>query len=335
MAWILPAVNLGTSLWHRRPSPRSFLLLSLHRALVALGLIFAGIWLTSCGGTQIGAPFPDGSSGQSVDYTIQLRFVDDRLTPDEQALFRQVADRWATVIVGDLPDVLLTLLPGSCLSTSPGVNQLIDDLLVDISVSTVDGEGGLLGQAGPCLVRTGSNLPLYGSVQLDLDDRTGLAASNQLDEVFSHELGHVLGFGTTWADQGLVTQVFSPDPRFIGNLAIQEFSRLGGLGTVPIENRGGQGTRIDHWRESTFDNELMTGTINPRTENPLSRLTVASLSDLGYGVDLDAADAYALSSPKQSFQKGKSGLTPAWEKGLDQPIRVVDLQGTYLYTLSE
>ncbi len=335
MALILTAVNLGPSFRQRRPSHRSCLLLSLHRTMVYLGLIFVGIWLTSCGGTQIGEPFPDVSSGQSVDYTIQLRFVDNRLTPAEQARFREVADRWTTVIVGDLPDVVLTLLPGSCLSTSPGVNQLIDDLLVDISVSTVDGEGGLLGQAGPCLVRTGSNLPLYGSVQLDQDDLPGLEASNQLDEVFLHELGHVLGFGTTWADQGLVTQVFSPDPRFIGNLAIQEFGRLGGLGTVPLENRGGQGTRIDHWRESTFDNELMTGTINPSTENPLSRLTVASLSDLGYGVNLDAADAYVLSFPKQSFQKRESGRMPAWEKGLDQPIRAVDPQGTYLYTLTE
>lgn len=335
MALILTAVNLGTSSRPRHPAHRSFLLLSLRRAMGYLGLIVVGIWLTSCGGTQIGQPFPDVSSAQSVDYAIQLRFVDDQLPPAEQALFRQVADRWATVIVGDLPDVVLTLLPGSCLSTSPGVNQLIDDLLVDISVSTVDGEGGLLGQAGPCLVRTGSNLPLYGSVQLDQDDLPGLEASNQLDEVFLHELGHVLGFGTTWADQGLVTQVFSPDPRFIGHLAIQEFGRLGGLGTVPLENRGGQGTRIDHWREATFDNELMTGTINPTTENPLSRLTVASLSDLGYAVNLDAADAYALSSPKQNFRRGKRGWKPAWEKGLDQPIWVVDLQGTYLYTLTE
>ena len=44
-----------------------------------------------------------------------------------------------------------------------------------------------------------------------------------------------------------------------------------------------------HWRETVFKNELMSGFI-AAPNNPLSRLTVASLQDVGYVVDLGAAE---------------------------------------------
>jgi hypothetical protein len=62
---------------------------------------------------------------------------------------------------------------------------------------------------------------------------------------------------------------------------------------VPVENTGGPGTREGHWRETVFRNELMSGFI-AQPGNPLSRLTVASLADLGYQTDLDAAEPYVL-----------------------------------------
>lgn len=43
-------------------------------------------------------------------------------------------------------------------------------------------------------------------------------------------------------------------------------------------------------------NELMSPTIGG-PGNPLSRLTAASLKDLGYQVDLDAAEPYELPDP--------------------------------------
>jgi hypothetical protein len=60
-----------------------------------------------------------------------------------------------------------------------------------------------------------------------------------------------------------------------------------------VENTGGPGTKNSHWRDTVFSNELMTGFVsNP--PNPLSRLTVASLKDLGYVVDLTKAEPYSL-----------------------------------------
>jgi Bacterial Ig-like domain/Leishmanolysin len=61
-------------------------------------------------------------------------------------------------------------------------------------------------------------------------------------------------------------------------------------------NTGGQGTADSHWRDSIFNNELMTGFLNSGT-NPLSRITAASMQDMGYpGVNYDAADNYNFSS---------------------------------------
>jgi hypothetical protein len=73
--------------------------------------------------------------------------------------------------------------------------------------------------------------------------------------------------------------------------------KLSGLAakTLPVENKGGQGTRNSHWRETVFGNELMTGFLSGTTQ-PLSRMTIASLADLGYKVDPSVADEFNLPS---------------------------------------
>ncbi len=86
------------------------------------------------------------------------------------------------------------------------------------------------------------------------------------------------------------------NPVFNGPAAMPQYVLLldgGGTQPVPVENQGGGGTARVHWRESVFGNELMTGFVGA-AGNPLSKLTVASLQDVGYEVDLDAADPYAL-----------------------------------------
>jgi hypothetical protein len=71
---------------------------------------------------------------------------------------------------------------------------------------------------------------------------------------------------------------------------------------VPVENTGGPGTADSHWRESVFGNELMTGTVNE--VNPLSRVTLGSMADLGYAVNLADADPYTLSPGLRAFSRG-------------------------------
>jgi hypothetical protein len=111
-------------------------------------------------------------------------------------------------------------------------------------------------------------------------------------------MAHVLGFGTIWNALGLLSGAGGSDPRFTGADATAEYNSIFGVAeaSVPVENTGGLGTRDAHWRESVFDNELMTGLLNGGIENPLSRITVASFGDLGYEVNLAAADPFSLSS---------------------------------------
>jgi hypothetical protein len=73
---------------------------------------------------------------------------------------------------------------------------------------------------------------------------------------------------------------------------------------VPVENTGGPGSRDSHWRERVFRHELMSSVI-AGTPNPLSRLTVASLGDLGYQVDLGAAEPFRLPRPAAVAQAGR------------------------------
>ena len=80
--------------------------------------------------------------------------------------------------------------------------------------------------------------------------------------------------------------------------------------SVPVANTGGPGTADAHWRESVFDNELMTGYIDSGS-NPLSAVTVGSLADIGYGVDLAASDPYgrpALRTPATDGRKLETQL---------------------------
>jgi len=60
---------------------------------------------------------------------------------------------------------------------------------------------------------------------------------------------------------------------------VREWHALGGSGNIPLETTGGLGTCDSRWRKSVFSNELMTGFIG--TTNPLSRVGVGSMQDLG------------------------------------------------------
>src|SRR5690606_30052468 len=120
-------------------------------------------------------------------------------------------------------------------------------------------------------------------------DLEGLVGTQTLTDVIFHELGHVLGAGTLWDGFGcapgstrcrsFVEGQSGDDPTFTGPEAVREWRALGGTGNVPIESEGGTGTELSHWRESVFDDEIMTGFIERRgVRNPLSRVTIASFA---------------------------------------------------------
>jgi len=224
------------------------------------------------------------------------------MTSDQELVFEAAAERWRTVIVGDLPDVNATgIAAGACGSGSPAVNETIDDLLIFVTLESIDGPLGILGSAAPCFIRSSTRFTLIGRIRIDLDDVPLLESRGILEAVIQHEFGHVIGIGPLWTQppsllSGSVASGGS-DPYFTGAGAIQEFDAKGGAlyagQRVPVENVGGGGTADAHWREAVMGRELMTGFLS-WTSNPLSSITIASLGDMGYSVSYTYADEYTV-----------------------------------------
>jgi hypothetical protein len=227
-----------------------------------------------------------GTPAATSAYKIEVRFLGG-LTTSQKNAFKTAADRWTKVIVGDLPSVRVD-------------GEVIDDLLILAQGVDIDGPGGILGQAGPTHLRPASAgkaafLPVKGIMSFDTADLAQMQSSGTLKDVITHEMGHVIGVGTIWSDKGKLKGAGTTNPRFTGKTAKAEYGKLkhSSPAEVPVENSGGPGTRDAHWRESVFRNELMSGFI-AAPNNPLSRMTVGSLKDVGYKVDLTKAEAYSL-----------------------------------------
>lgn len=267
-------------------------------------------------------------------FQVELRFLTTP-TPAQQEAFLAAQLRWQGLIVGDVPDIPINVSAGTCGSDSPALNRTIDDVLILVTLQPIDGAGGVLGQAAPCLVRSAGDIPVMGFMQFDTADLDVLQSNGLLSAVILHEMGHVLGFGTIWTDPGInlladpsLPPANGADPHFIGVQAIAAFQAADGQSDtpVPVENAGGVGTADSHWRESVFGNELMTGFLDGGI-NPLSRVSVASMADLGYTVNLDGADAFSLALPPglRAFARGpKVALV---NDVVRLPIRVVNSHG--------
>ncbi|MEV0354939.1 leishmanolysin-related zinc metalloendopeptidase [Nocardia sp. NPDC050697] len=232
-------------------------------------------------------------------FTIEVRFVGG-LTASQEAAFAAAADRWASVIVGDLPEAEI--------EDGAGGTIAVDDVLIFAEGRQIDGPGTVLGQAGPTWIRSDSLLPIAGEMTFDTADLAGLEADGRLGDTITHEMGHVLGIGSLWSQHGLLRDADTADPVFVGRTAMAEYAALTGAGTepVPVENRGGPGTAGAHWRDDVFGTELMTGFISAAgVANPISRVTVASLADMGYRVDFAAADPFTLPDLLAVLESGR------------------------------
>lgn len=224
----------------------------------------------------------------------------------------------------------------------------IENLVIVVEPINIDGVGGTLAQAGFCIQSNG--LPLIGLMQFDNADINQLEDEGILDDVILHEMLHVAGVGAAWGNL-LQDPVFTggvgdpnADPQFVGTGATDEFTVLSGANqnSVPVEDDGngqfnvaqgeGQGSVDAHWRLSTFVNELMVFAINSNfDEHPLSRMTVASLEDIGYDVDFSVADDFALQTTFASKSLRGNGSGKSYDLSGDL-IRVTPREFDDLFT---
>ena len=262
------------------------------------------------GGAEQGDRFGYFGGETSIsEFQIDVSFIDNSLTASQQQIFLEAAERWSEIILGDIPDFSVS-----------GIG-VVDDVVIDVSAPYIDGSGGIygniLGWSNTSDLRSASSLPATGFIELDSHDVASLETSGELAVTALHEMGHVLGIGTIWDELGLL-DADTTNPRFTGSAATAEYNAIFGVSetSVPVEAGGGPGTVFSHWRESVFDNELMTGFADPAER--LSRITVGSLQDLGYEVDFDAADLYAPPAPATRRAPSPAGAP----RGGGDPARV-------------
>ena len=254
------------------------------------------------------------------EFSPEIRFVGPVVNPQVQAAFAAAVDRLQASIVGDVSNVpVLNFDVSRCGIQGVGaVNETVDDLIVFAMVVPIDGVGKVLASAGPCILRTQSGFPLIGLMRFDSDDIESLSSNGRLPSVVLHELLHVIGIGTLWRSQERLAGIGTSDPRFVGPEAASQCLTAGGFsgcsdGRVPAENTGGPGTAEVHWREATFDREVMTGFVEADNVMPLSAISIASLADLGYTVNLLASDPFQVPVPSAVSPRISPQPVAPWE----------------------
>ena len=282
------------------------------------------------------------TGGSASDYVLEIRWLGTAPTGATLESFESARTTIRTAVIGALNPVLppSDFNVADCdpsdtaLEGFPDVpNEPILGLVMYIQIREMDGVGGTLGSAGPCLVRSAAQkyLPALGIVRLDAADVTNLQASGRLTAVVLHEMLHVVGFGTIWLDNSLRDTSNVDDARFLGprsRLACAE-SHGGGADcatTVPLHSADGPGSAYSHWRETLFTNELMTPFLNsPPT--PLSEMSIQSLGDLGYVVSNSPAQPYVVSGTFLVAEGGEPEPPPLAMPAPTRPVFTVDAAG--------
>jgi hypothetical protein len=287
----------------------------------ANGTAFVGSWRLGAASTQTLIATSSAIPNKSTTFTttvttsafnVDVRFIGDASLPVRTAFANAVA-KWRQVIVGSIGTVNNVNIPAgpaanSCSAWTPAVTGTVQNTIIFARIDSIDGPGtpgagNILGLASPCYVN-GNAIPFLGYMEFDSLDVGQLVARGQFEKVVLHEIGHVLGIGTIWNFRRALLDISTVgDPFYVGSGARAQFAALNTAtysgNPVPVENTGGTGTINSHWRTSVMQRELMQGFAVNQVQ-PLSRITVGSLQDLGYLVNLAAADAFSLTAALRS-----------------------------------
>ena len=225
------------------------------------------------------------ASQQASAIVINLDFSLGGLTASQQAVFYQAESFWENTLTGYQPSVNSDLFSAGVSISASGV--------------TIDGAGGVLGQAGwrTGWLTGGYALPDTGAMEFDSADLAWMETQGTLESVIVHEMAHVLGFGTMWTYNNVYVAGSGQYTGAAGLAAYQaEFDPLATF--VPV------GTSNGHWEEASFGGgltgytddygnvwsyELMTSHLNPPTF--ISNTTIQSFVDIGYTVSAVPAPA--------------------------------------------
>lgn len=219
----------------------------------------------------------------------------------------------------------------------------IDDMFLIVNIRPL--AANVLGQATVCGYRYDDETSVIGILTLNSTALSSYAGTETLNNIIFHEIGHTLGYGIMWysdkfayiPETACVSLDQIGDPMFTGPLAVKEWQAAGKTGNPPVENAGGAGTACSHWRKTAFKTEVMTGYIEPvGTAQQASRITLASMADLGFTVDMSKADNYTppatapgLKAPSPWTIGGDYWLPLHWEDVQLEPARPLTARGLH------
>lgn len=196
------------------------------------------------------------------------------------------------IVTGDISDISLN--GGGTATDCAITTDVVDDLFLctkwDANIT-----GNTLGFASLRLVRSANTADAGLTVAGQINLRTNIDNNAvTLQKVVEHEILHILGIGTLWdrEDLGkdLVNNKDSPNCNYkAATKAGAAFHDISGCGdTVDIPMQPGT---CAHWDKTCFGGtELMESTFVQARNPNISAITVASLEDLGYTVDMSAAE---------------------------------------------
>ena len=268
------------------------------------------------------------SIGEPARFNIDIVY-ESTPTIAETEIIEEAVARWESVIVGDMPefrfydDVILDNCGAEPLTLERGVS--VDD--VQLRVDLLDTDEYIYTQT-ICYYRISTGLPIVSAIGVDFDRIAGFTSSREdVVNIVASAIGQALGkhewlYGEVHdlvRNRSAEWRGGTPgaDSHFVGPKAVAAFDAAGGTayrgGKVPLQNDGEYGTDA-RWRGSVFGRELLSSTYTWGESHPLSAITVQSFADLGYVVDVEAADAYTLPTAAGMELERDMGIAIDWSR---------------------
>jgi hypothetical protein len=216
------------------------------------------------------------------NFQITLTYDNPGLSVAQKSVFQRAVQKLQSVIVGDLPDVLIG-------------NRTIDDMEIRVFVETMDAD--LNGYAMATAWRPGAaGLAYQGEIHIN----SAKIGNPGIYYTIIHEMLHVLGFASDFfSATKTISGLGTAAPLFTGTNAVREYRSLFGQASasgVPLyEDPSAIGSYASHWSTNVFGTEIMSVGWNTTSTGarPFSRITVGVLQDIGFRVNYSAADLYA------------------------------------------
>jgi Leishmanolysin len=203
---------------------------------------------------------------------------------EDRAYFRKASETWTNIIRSELSNVTsrtlngTTPLDGKCVYPT-----IIDDLYICFQYADIDGVGKIVARTTVLAYRNTDGLPISARIRVDNADLSSLKTEGIFQDAIEHEIAHALGFGILWNNKGLVRRVTNTTCTYTGKIATAEFTTLTGCTQIP--------NTCGHWDEYCMGREIMTSVVD--VTNVISRVTIASMEDLGYEVNYGDAEPYS------------------------------------------